>query len=169
MRILHAGSGGEPLPAYLEGGANDVVTVDIDPGKGPDIVGDIRDLGDIGSFDVVYCSHTLEHLSWSDVDRALREFRRVLLPGGVLIVWVPDLDGVRPTEEVVFVSPAGPITGVDLYWGHRESIDRGAHAMTHKSGFVAETLRRKLEGAGFPHVEVKRVQIRNLVGIARRD
>ena len=169
MRVLHAGSGHEPLPAYLGDVAGDVVTLDIDPRCDPSIVGDIRDLGDIGRFDVVYCSHAIEHLSWSDVDRALREFRRVLLPGGFLVVFVPDLEGVRPTEEVLYVSPAGPICGLDMYWGHRGRVDAGDTAMMHRTGFVAETLEHKLRAAGFETVVVKRIPHYNLVGVAKRD
>jgi SAM-dependent methyltransferase len=43
------------------------------------------------SFDVVYHSHFLEHLSRSHAAGLLKECRRVLRPGGVLRVAVPDL------------------------------------------------------------------------------
>jgi SAM-dependent methyltransferase len=39
----------------------------------------------------IYSSHTLEHLSRSDGRRLLTECRRVLRPGGVLRILVPDL------------------------------------------------------------------------------
>lgn len=44
------------------------------------------------SFDVVYHSHTLEHLPRDVARRALEEQRRVLRPGGILRVVVPDLE-----------------------------------------------------------------------------
>lgn len=39
------------------------------------------------SFDVIYCSHVLEHVP--EDRRALREFRRILKPGGWAVLLVP--------------------------------------------------------------------------------
>lgn len=48
-----------------------------------------------GRFDVVTFCHVLEHMP--DPKAALREARRVLHPGGQLVVWVPDYDSLlRP-------------------------------------------------------------------------
>lgn len=44
-----------------------------------------------GAARVVYSSHTLEHLTREDGRRFLRECRRVLAPGGVVRVVVPDV------------------------------------------------------------------------------
>ena len=49
------------------------------------------DLGDVGPYDAVISSHTIEHTS--DPLRALREWRRVTRPDGVLVCIVPHLDG----------------------------------------------------------------------------
>ena len=46
------------------------------------------------SFDVVYHSHLIEHLRREDVIRFLRECCRVLRPGGILRVAIPDLEGI---------------------------------------------------------------------------
>jgi SAM-dependent methyltransferase len=45
-----------------------------------------------GQFEAVYSSHLLEHLTWGDAAQLLRESRRVLAPGGVCRVVVPDLE-----------------------------------------------------------------------------
>jgi len=43
------------------------------------------------SADVVYSSHVLEHLDRQEVEAYLREARRVLCPGGIIRLVVPDL------------------------------------------------------------------------------
>ena len=53
------------------------------------IVGDLRDAGlTSGSFDLVHMSHVLEHVP--DPVRLLQEVRRVLTPGGRVIIEVPN-------------------------------------------------------------------------------
>ena len=44
-----------------------------------------------GSAEVLYASHMLEHLDRIDVEAFLREARRVLAPGGVIRIAVPDI------------------------------------------------------------------------------
>jgi predicted SAM-dependent methyltransferase len=126
----------------------------------------MRDLGDIGTFDVVYCSHALEHLTLSDGDKALQEFLRVLRIGGAVMIMVPDLADVKPTQDVVYVSPMGPITGHDMYYGYHCGDEN--EFMRHKSGYVAETLQQKLEANGFRSVAVKRIAGFNLLATGIR-
>lgn len=139
--------------------------LDADASVAPDIVADMTALGDIGTFDAVYCCHALEHLIPRDVLVALGEFRRVLKDGGAAIVVVPDLEGVRPTFDVLYDSPAGPITGHDMYYGHAGMVEANPY-MQHKTGFVAETLRAAFLQAGFAHCDVKRITHYNLLGVA---
>lgn len=47
-----------------------------------------------GSYDAIYASHLLEHLYLDDALRLLRECFRVLRPGGVLRLVVPDLKAI---------------------------------------------------------------------------
>jgi predicted SAM-dependent methyltransferase len=44
------------------------------------------------SVDLIYASHCLEHFKYRDIDRVLSEWNRVLRPGGILRLSVPDLD-----------------------------------------------------------------------------
>lgn len=45
-----------------------------------------------GTFDVIYCSHLIEHLPDAQDRRLLREARRILRPGGVMRIVCPDID-----------------------------------------------------------------------------
>jgi SAM-dependent methyltransferase len=162
--ILHAGCGTTPLPEWL-GGTE--VRLDIDPRCKPDIVASLTDMGDIGPFDVVFSCHCLEHLYSHDVPKALAEFMRVLRPGGAAVIVVPDLENIRPTEEVMYESPAGPITGLDMFFGHRGMVERSPY-MAHKCGFIRSTLEGALKTAGFEPVKMDNLSPFDLVGIGTR-
>ena len=69
--------------------------LNIQPGEHVDFVGDVSDLSRFApeSFDVVYTSHTLEHLGYQKaLPMALAGIHRILRPGGKLFTSVPDLD-----------------------------------------------------------------------------
>jgi protein O-GlcNAc transferase len=161
-RALHAGCGGHSLPSWLPG-KWDEVKLDINPACNPDVVASITSLGDIGDYDLVYSSHCLEHLHPWEVDQALSEFRRVLKVGGSLLLILPDLEDVKPTREVLFTADCGPVTGLDMYFGHTESIKTNPF-MQHKTGFLKHTLEESLTKAGFSTVVVNRIKDYNLMG-----
>lgn len=150
MLVLHAGCGKQPLPPHplFDG---EEVRLDIDADAEPDIVASIHDMGDIGTFDVVYSSHCLEHLHWLDAEKALSEFYRVLKPGGFAMVMVPDLTGIKPTEDVVYTVHGLEITGLDMMFGYRGYTGWNEY-MRHQCGFVPDTLKAMMERAGFVHV-----------------
>lgn len=163
MRVLHVGAGGSPLPGWLSD--HEELRVDIEPSTCPDVVASMTDLGELGLFETVYCSHALEHLHSFDVSRALGEFWRVLVPGGRVIVIVPDLEDVKPTREVLFKAPGGEVRGIDLYYGMQSMIPQHPY-MAHRFGFVKETLEHFLKEAGFAKVVVSRLSWYNLMGVA---
>jgi predicted SAM-dependent methyltransferase len=47
-----------------------------------------------GAYEFCYSSHVLEHLSRSDAPRFLSEIFRILKPGGIVRIVVPDLEGI---------------------------------------------------------------------------
>ena len=162
--VLHAGCGHTPLPAWFADFAE--VRLDIDPSVQPDICASMLDMGDIGPFDALYCSHALEHLYPHEVAVALAEFRRVLKPGSPIVVFVPDLEGISATHEVIYESPCGPITGLDMIYGKISYLE-GNPFMAHHTGFVRETMVRVLEEAGFSGVSAMSVPEHNLMGSGR--
>jgi predicted SAM-dependent methyltransferase len=68
---------------------------DVRPGEHVDHVGDARDLSRFAdaTFAELYASHVLEHFDYKDqLGAVLAEWHRVLEPGGVLRLSVPDID-----------------------------------------------------------------------------
>ena len=164
--VLHVGCG-PPGPAKVHerfrGPDWREVRLDIDQSVQPDIVGSIVSMPAVPAetVDAVWSSHNLEHVYAHEVPVVLREFFRVLRPKGVVLITVPDLQHVARSiakgqlEETLYVSPAGPITPLDMVYGHRPSIQQGNEYMAHHTGFTARTLATKLEQAGFMRVSVK--------------
>lgn len=73
----------------------------------------------------VYCSHVLEHLALTDLRRALRETLRVLKPGGVFRLVVPDLE-VMARAYVADQSDSAAITFVRSTLLGKEERSRSA-------------------------------------------
>lgn len=87
--------------------------------------GDLKGLGDT-SYDIVLSSHCLEHLA--NPLRALREWRRVVRPGGNLLLALPDprhtFDHRRPVTTLAHLK-------------EDESADRTENDLTHLSEVLA--------------------------------
>lgn len=81
--------------------------------------------------ETVYSSHMLEHMTEPEAESLMRECLRVLVPGGVLRIAVPE---IHPADE-------------DKY----EHAGRYLH--THRSRWTWPKLRITLERAGFARVE----------------
>src|SRR5579871_5732908 len=155
-RVLNAGAGPRSArqlhPGFRKPGWQEV-RIDVDPTAEADVVGSITDMaaaftGD--SFDAVWCSHVLEHLFAHEVPAALAEFRRILSPSGFALITSPDIEAVAALviehglDHIAYVSLAGPITALDMLYGHSASIARGRPSMAHHTGFGSASLGRQL-------------------------
>src|SRR5688500_9867663 len=87
---LHVGSG----PLVRAGWTN----IDLDRFPGVDYVIDVRGGLPFRNVRHIYAEHFLEHLSYDDGARFLRECRRVLRPDGVLRLSTPNLEWVMQTH-----------------------------------------------------------------------
>lgn len=100
------------------------------------------------SFTGAFTEHVMEHLFSHEVVAVMREFRRVLKPGGVLRVTVPDLG-----KYVRFCSGA---SASPEFQRHYRSGCEAMWALTqcwgHVSCWDAETMTRVLRQAGFASV-----------------
>jgi hypothetical protein len=161
-RVLNAGSGPyspRKLHAIFSTNEWQQVRLDADAQAKPDFVGSISDMRGLipdSSFDAVWSSHSLEHLYAHEVSQALTEFRRVLKHSGFALITTPDLEAAAQLvadgriEEVAYVSRAGPITALDMIFGHSAAIALGNRFMSHRTGFTCERLGRLILEAGFP-------------------
>lgn len=161
--FLHVGCGqkrkdrttrGFNSPDWIE------VRFDIDEKVQPDIVGTMLDMSAVAdeSVDAIFSSHNIEHLYPYEVPLALAEFKRVLKPDGFAVITCPD---IRPVcaliaedklTEAAYDSPSGPISPIDILWGHRAALELGNHYMAHRCGFTQRVLTGTLQMAGFPSV-----------------
>lgn len=160
--LLSVGSGPQELKEWEAQGFT-VVRLDIEPTTKPDFLRDMTAMGNVGLFDVVFCCHALEHLYPHQTAQATKEFYRVLRKGGRVVILVPDLEDVKPTEEALH-RDCGSISGLHLYYGDPNEIPNFPH-MAHHCGFVEETLRKVITLGGFDEVLTKRLPNYNLMGI----
>ena len=157
--FLHVGCGPQ-YKSQIKGFDNEnwkEIRFDIDEKVNPDIVGTLLDMSSVetGSVDAIYSSHNIEHVFPHEVPIVLREFHRVLKDDGMVVLRCPDLQSV--CEAVVddkllqplYESPAGPISPIDILYGHRPAIARGNEYMAHKGGFTYSVLNDAFIEAGF--------------------
>jgi predicted SAM-dependent methyltransferase len=85
---LHIGCGKKYIPGYVH----------VDAVEYPHVAfvsrADYMPMVKDGSADVIYACHILEHFDKFGALQALKEWTRVLVPGGVLRVAVPDFDAL---------------------------------------------------------------------------
>ncbi len=141
------------------------VRLDIDTSVQPDVVGTMTDMSAVASgyIDAIVSSHNIEHLYPHEVPLALAEFVRVLKADGLLLITCPDLQSVcaqvaqGALASPLYESSAGPITALDILYGHRDAMAAGNLFMAHRCGFTLQVLADTLQACGFPRT----------VGVAR--
>jgi SAM-dependent methyltransferase len=158
-RLLHVGCGPQ-TKASLKGFSSSEwyeIRYDIDPNVNPDILGDLVDMSSLRSesFDAIYSSHNIEHVFPHEVEGVLSSFHRLLKPNGFVVLTCPDLQKVAEAvvhdrlTETLYDSPAGPITPLDVIYGHAASLKKGQFFMAHKTGFTYRTLQAAFFRSGF--------------------
>lgn len=159
-KLLHVGCGpkdktrttrGFNRPEWTE------VRFDIDPSVNPDVQGTMTDMSAVasGSCNALFSSHNIEHLYAHEVPKAFAEFVRVLTDDGIAVITCPDLKSIAQLvaddklTETAYTSPAGPISALDMLYGHRAAMNRGNLFMAHRCGFTRKVLLATLQAAGF--------------------
>lgn len=76
--VLEVGIGNRTVTDYLKKMGFEVKTCDINKNLNPDIIADIKDLPlEENSFDTILACQVLEHIPFSDLEKALSELKRV--------------------------------------------------------------------------------------------
>lgn len=146
---LHLGCGEKYIPGFVH----------VDLGEYPHIdhQSDIRDLSFLenNQADLIYCCHALEYFDRLEVREVLSEWRRVLKPGGVLRVCVPDFEAITRVYQTYgdldHPGILGPLYG-------RWQNDNNNDAFYHKTTYDLKSLTKVLEAGGFQSVVRYRVE-----------
>lgn len=165
--VLHVGCGVKKpnrLHAMFSGPEWDEIRLDLNPDARPDLIASITDMRivDTGSMDALYSSHNIEHLYPHEVLTALAEFRRVLKDDGFALITLPDLQraaeiiAAGQATKPLYTSPLGPVTALDIIFGHHKSLASGNMYMLHKCGFTDVMLHQALTKVGFVDLEIRR-------------
>lgn len=107
------------------------------------------DAGD-STVDEIRASHVLEHVGHRKTLSVLREWRRVLKPGGRLFVAVPDFEAIvgHMAHTAETGAPADPQCELYIMGGQVDERDY------HRAIFSEEKLRSLLASAGFDRIAV---------------
>jgi predicted SAM-dependent methyltransferase len=157
--FLHVGCGNvkkSQISGFKESNWNEI-RFDIDKNVRPDIEGTLTDMSKVKSrsVDAIYSSHNIEHVNAHEVPIVLKEFYRVLSDDGIVVAICPDLQSVSEAIlddklfDPLYVSPEGPISPIDIIYGHRDAIEKGNAYMSHKCGFTYSVLDKFFSEAGF--------------------
>jgi len=136
---LHLGSGGHPLEGW--------VNIDV-IGMEPDVYWDLRrplPLAD-GSADAVFLEHVIEHFRLADDLDLLDECNRLLKPGGIIRLGVPDFGRYLQSyaSDGEFIERLRPGRPTRLLAVSEVALNHG-----HRSVWDGETLVAVLEECGF--------------------
>jgi SAM-dependent methyltransferase len=148
--------------------------VDADARVAPDLVADIVDLSAIetGSVDAAFASHCLEHLYLHEAGQAIREVHRILRDDGFFCMIVPDLQAIAQyiaedrLHEIIYRSPAGPVTAHDMLYGFGAFLASGNPMMGHKCGFAPTLLLHTLRTAPFAEIVLRRRPTHEIAAVA---
>ncbi|MCC4244771.1 class I SAM-dependent methyltransferase [Stappia indica] len=134
---LHLGCGVKHIPGFYHVDALDYPHVDR--------IGPVEDLSFIadGTVELIYACHVLEHFGRKEYRDVLAEWCRVLAPGGVLRIAVPDFRAAAElyldtSNDIALPQVLGLLVG-----GQRDQYDY------HKMVFDEETLSATLIDVGF--------------------
>lgn len=135
---LHLGCGEKYLPGYKH--------MDVRGGSHIDYIGNAENLEmfEDESIEELYACHLLEHIKRANLLDVLREWNRVLIPGGILRIAVPDFESIVK----VYLKDGNLSQLMGLLYGG-QNYEYNFHYQTFDLAFIKE----KLESVGFTDVK----------------
>lgn len=123
----------------------------------PDVCADLTTVEFLpGSIEAVYCSHTLEHLSYPDARSLLQRIARWLVPGGTVWIAVPDFGRLC---EIVAAGEGDTDYVRNHFYGNMDEPWN-----PHRSGWTRSYLTACLVEAGFVDVREFEPWVSNVDG-----
>ena len=155
---LNLGCGDKILPGYVN-----VDVVEARAGMRPDVICDLHDLApfDDGSADEILSVHVVEHFWRWEVRDILREWTRVLKPGGRMVIECPNLESACRTflEDPVQFSREDQ-SGQRTMWVFYGDPAWEDPLMIHRWGYTPESLKRLLSDVGLAEVRQEPAQFK---------
>lgn len=139
-----------------------------------DVVSDLRRLPFADGYaDVMVAIHVLEHFyEWEAAD-VLREWQRVLKPGGLLVLELPSMDKIIVYLIDCLQKQGGKINMQMSWWGMYGDPRYQDPVMVHRWGYTQQMLRSLLETVGFVSVQAEapryHVKMRDMRMTARKE
>tara|TARA_R110000850_G_scaffold20864_3_gene61809 strand:+ start:1452 stop:2144 length:693 start_codon:yes stop_codon:yes gene_type:complete len=151
---------------------SDFETLNIIDGQSTDYILDLSKVNTPfkdNSFDLIYCSHIMEHMPWYEIDKIFIELYRMLKPNGILEVWVPD--GLKVCKNIIeFEENEINNTELDgwyrlnenkdpIKWGAARMFSYGDglgnlnHHNWHRGLFTEKYLNRTFSKVGFKNIK----------------
>lgn len=147
---LNLGCGDKILEGYVN-----VDVVESRAGRRPDVLSDLRDLSCFatGFADEVMAIHVVEHFWRWEIEAVLREWVRVLKPGGELVIECPNLEAacaefLRDPDRFSGPGPEGQMS-MWVFYGDPAWRDP---LMVHRWGYTPNSLKKLLESVGLTDV-----------------
>lgn len=149
-------------PRVVEG----LINIDFFGTRGIDFGADLRYPLRIpdGTVDGIFCEHTLEHLTYPKVEALLQECHRVLKPGGVVRIVLPDLslflmnfcagnqEWFSRWESLMFTHSSDPERAARKLETPLQAISFVTQEYGHVSSWDFETLSVYLRRSGFREI-----------------
>ena len=155
------------------------INIDVAPsrkGKSPDYLSDVRHLTLPNAFaDEILSVHVIEHFYYWEAEAVLREWARVLKPGGTMILECPNLEAAARALLEQPEAAAGPgKEGQSTMWVFYGDPEWQDPLMCHRWGYTPKSLGALMEKVGFTMVRQEPAQFKKreprdmrLVGVKR--